>query len=126
MSMRIFGTLLLASLTLSGTGILAGCAATPTSRSTGQVADDAAITTRVKTALAKDEGLRNAMDVNVTTYQGNVQLSGFVNSPEVADRAVSIARTVPGVQRVTNSLQIASRQNRSGASAGNSNPPEQR
>ncbi len=126
MRMRIFGTLLLASLTLSGTGILAGCAATPTSRSTGQVADDAAITTRVKTALAKDEGLRNAMDVNVTTYQGNVQLSGFVNSPEVADRAVSIARAVPGVQRVTNSMQIASRQNRSGASAGNSNPAEQR
>ncbi len=122
MRLQTLGTLLLAAFAVSGTQIIAGCAATPTSRSTGQVADDATVTTRVKAALAKDEGLRNAMDVSVTTYQGNVQLSGFVNTPEVADRAVGIARSVPGVQRVTNSLQIASQQNRPGASAGSSNP----
>ncbi len=122
MRTRIFATMLLAAVTVSGTQILAGCAATPTSRSTGQVADDATITTRVKAALAKDEGLRNAMDVSVTTYQGNVQLSGFVNSPEIAQRAVRIAQSVPGVQRVTNSLQIASAQNRPGSSTGSSAP----
>jgi len=124
MGMRIISTLVFALLAASGTGILAGCAATPSSRATGQVIDDASITARVKTALAKDEGLRNALDMNVDTYNGNVQLSGFVNSPELANRAARIASTVPGVQRVTNSLQVASQ--RPGASSGSSSAPARR
>ena len=119
-AIRIF---VFALVPIFGAAILASCASTQTSRGTGQVIDDASITARVKTALAKDEGLRNAADINVTTYRGTVQLSGFVGSREVANRAGQVASTVQGVQSVRNDLQIATAQsNRPGASTGASNP----
>jgi len=118
--MSIIRTLGFVLLAVLGAGMVAGCASTPTSRATGQVIDDASITARVKTALAKDEGLRDAVDVNVDTYRGNVQLSGFVNSPDVARRAAQIARSIEGVQTVTNNLQVASQVGRRGASTGSS------
>jgi len=119
-TIRIF---VFALLSIFGAAILASCAATGSSRATGEVIDDASITARVKTALAKDEGLRNAADINVTTYRGTVQLSGFVGSREVASRAAQVASSVQGVQSVRNDLQITTAQsNRPGASTGASSP----
>jgi len=80
-----------------------GFADTEMGKSTGQYVDDATITTKVKSAIVGDAGL-SGFDINVKTYQGLVQLSGFVNSQKIADLAVADARTVAGVKEVINSL----------------------
>lgn len=77
-------------------------------RSAGVVVDDAGLTAKVKTAIAKDVGAGTAANVNVTTYQGTVQLSGFVDSSEKASQAANAARGVSGVQTVKNSIQVKS------------------
>jgi hyperosmotically inducible periplasmic protein len=85
--------------------ILSACAPTGTHRGTGEVIDDAAITTRVKTAFAADPQVK-ATEVQVETYKGTVQLSGFIDSSESAARAAQLARDVPGVKEVRNSMVI--------------------
>jgi len=93
-------------LAILGAGPLAGCASSPDRRATGQVIDDTSLTARVKTALATEAGVGEAMNVNVNTYRGTVQLSGFVESREIARRAEEIARGVDGVQSVKNDLRV--------------------
>jgi osmotically-inducible protein OsmY len=85
---------------------VAGCAADGTERSTGRVLDDSVITARVKTALIEVPQV-DALDVDVTTYRGVVQLSGFVESREQARRAEQAAQRVEGVRSVKNDLRIA-------------------
>lgn len=104
--MGYFRTVVVAMLACFGALQLAGCAATDGSRATGQVFDDGALTARVKAALAKEASLNTAKDVNVTTYRGVVQLSGFVESEDVARRAVAIAGDVDGVRSVDNALRV--------------------
>lgn len=77
-------------------------------RTAGTVVDDAGITAKVKTAIAKDVGAGTAAAVNVDTYRGQVQLSGFVDSQDKVDQAGSVARGVSGVQSVQNNLQVKS------------------
>jgi osmotically-inducible protein OsmY len=79
-----------------------------TSRSAGTVVDDAGLTARVKTAIATDVGAGTAANVNVTTYRGEVQLSGFVDSQEKKEQAETAAQRVSGVQTVKNDLQVKS------------------
>lgn len=67
--------------------------------------DDAAITAKVKALLLKDEGVKS-LDVNVETYRGTVQLSGWVRSPEQMARAEQVAASVEGVKAVRNDLQV--------------------
>jgi len=74
-------------------------------RSTGEYIDDKAISGKVKKELVADKTVR-AGDVNVQAYQGVVQLSGFVDSPEQKVLAEKIARGVPGVKDVQNSLLL--------------------
>jgi osmotically-inducible protein OsmY len=87
-----------------------GCAATNTTESTGGYIDDATITAKVKGTLAADPRLRNPvqtpLQIRVETYKGVVQLSGFVNSPDTAQRAALDASKVPGVTRVVNNLIV--------------------
>lgn len=85
--------------------ILTACAPSGTHRGTGQYIDDAAITTRVKTAFATDPQVK-ATEVQVETFKGTVQLSGFVDSAESAARAAQIAQRVPGVKEVRNSIAV--------------------
>jgi osmotically-inducible protein OsmY len=85
--------------------MLTACAPTETSRGTGQYIDDTAVTARVKAALANDPVVK-ATDVQVETFKGVVQLSGFVDSRESARQAVRLAREVPGVKDVKNSMVI--------------------
>lgn len=89
---------------------IGGCAAdrSEPSRSTGQFVDDAALTARVKTAIATDVGAASAAAINVQTYRGEVQLNGFVDSQEHAKQAASAARDVEGVRTVQNNLQVKS------------------
>jgi len=85
--------------------VFLGCAATQTSESTGQYVDNSAITTKVKAAIFNDPMLKT-MQISVESYKGEVQLSGFVNSPESARKAGEIARSVEGVVSVKNDLIV--------------------
>jgi osmotically-inducible protein OsmY len=83
----------------------AACAATRTHESTGEYVDDSVITTKVKSLLAKDDFLKS-FQISVETYQGTVQLSGFVNSQQAVDKAGQITRTVQGVKSIKNNLIV--------------------
>jgi len=99
---------LIALLAIGAGGMLSlptGCAGTSTRQSTGEYVDDAAITAKVKTALVKDPVVK-AMQVDVTTFKGNVQLSGFVDTAEQKARAGQVAGTVQGVTNVTNNITV--------------------
>lgn len=84
---------------------LAACAPTPTREGTGEYVDDSLITSKVKAAFAADPTVK-ATQVNVETFKGTVQLSGFVDSRESAEKAVEIARSVKGVKAVKNDTVI--------------------
>ena len=81
-----------------------GCASTPTQESTGEYVDDSVITTRVKAAIFHEPTLKSA-EINVETFKGVVQLSGFVNSQSDIDKAVEIARGVKGVTSFRNDMR---------------------
>jgi osmotically-inducible protein OsmY len=59
----------------------------------------------VKALLAEDDFLKS-FQIGVETYQGTVQLSGFVNSQQAVDKASEIAKGVKGVRSVKNSLIV--------------------
>jgi len=85
--------------------VFGACASTPTRESTGEYVDDSVITTKVKSQLAADDFLKS-FAIGVETFQGTVQLSGFVNSKEAADKAAEITRSVQGVKSVKNNLIV--------------------
>ena len=102
-------SLIAAAVALAAALGVAGCASDRENRqTTGQYLDDAALTAKVKTAIATDAGARTAAQVNVETYKGTVQLSGFVDNQEAAQRAVDAAKKVGGVKAVKNDLRIRS------------------
>jgi hypothetical protein len=85
-----------------------GCksTATPSVTAPGEIAtDDAALAARVKQALVADPGLRS-LPMSVATYRGVVQLSGYVDSEVQIEKALAVTRGVPGVQSVSNELQV--------------------
>jgi osmotically-inducible protein OsmY len=82
-----------------------GCAGSATRESTGEYIDDTWITTKVKAALI-DDPVAKAREVNVETFKGVVQLSGFVSSREAMDQAVVIASNIEGVTSVRNDMRI--------------------
>jgi osmotically-inducible protein OsmY len=84
---------------------IVGCAGSKVSESTGEYFDDSMVTAKVKSAILADSRLK-MMDIKVITFKGAVQLSGFVDSADVAARAVQVARTVKGVKVVNNSLVV--------------------
>lgn len=83
----------------------AGCASTTTHESTGQYVDDTALTAKVKTAILAEPSLK-ATEINVETFKGRVQLSGFVNSKEDISQAVKVAQGVKGVESVKNDMRL--------------------
>lgn len=85
--------------------VLLGCAPTAKTEGTGQYIDDTVITTKVKAAIFNDQELK-AREINVETFKGRVQLSGFVNSQADISRAVEIARGVAGVRSVQNDMRL--------------------
>ena len=84
---------------------VAGCAGGKKHESTGEYLDDSAITTKVKASILGDSKVK-VFQINVKTFKGVVQLSGFVDSSEMASRAAELARTVKGVKMVNNSLIV--------------------
>jgi hypothetical protein len=108
LSMRMPSVVFVSIMAVFGGMQLASCASQPGQRSTGQTVDDSVVTTKVKSAIAQDASVGTAMDVNVTTYRGVVQLSGFVDSQQAARRAEQIAQNVEGVRSVKNDLRVGS------------------
>ena len=84
---------------------LAGCGSTSTQSSTGQYLDDTAITTKVKAAIFNEPTLKS-MEINVETFKGRVQLSGFVSTQANASAAVNVARGVTGVRDVKDDMRL--------------------
>ena len=84
---------------------MVACASTPTKESTGEYFDDSIITTKVKAAILYDPFLKSA-EINVETFKGVVQLSGFVSSQENVKRATELAQSINGVTSVKNDMRI--------------------
>jgi osmotically-inducible protein OsmY len=84
---------------------LLGCASTAKQEGTGEYLDDTVLTTKVKAAIFNEPSLQSA-EINVETFKAVVQLSGFVSSQADIDRAVQVARSVPGVSSVKNAMRL--------------------
>lgn len=95
--------LLVATLIACSPFVVVGCASEGHERSAGAVIDDSTITTKVKAELLEEKDV-NSFDIKVQTFNGTVQLSGFVDSQWQIDKAVQIAAAVAGVRHVTNNL----------------------
>jgi len=85
--------------------VFVGCASTPKKEGTGEYIDDSTITTKVKAAIFNDPALK-VFQINVETFKGVVQLSGFVDSAQNASKAGEVARGVGGVKSVKNNLIV--------------------
>ena len=102
-----------------GPAAIAGCASTAGQQSpeadrqssaagqqtAGEAVDDSVVTAKVKAKLV-DDPVTKAYEINVETFKGAVQLSGFVDSEEARSRATQLAKDVGGVKDVKNSLQV--------------------
>ena len=84
---------------------LLGCAGTPTQEGTGEYFDDTVITSKVKASIFNEPSLKSA-EINVETFKGTVQLSGFVRSSADINKAVELARGIDGVKSVKNDMRV--------------------
>lgn len=85
--------------------ITTACVSSNNQESTGQYIDNSALTAKVKAAIFNDPSLKS-MEINVVTYKGEVQLSGFVSSVTQAEHAVDVAQKVSGVTSVKNDMRV--------------------
>ena len=102
---RVFQMLLSAALL----SFVLGCAGTghkeTNKETTGEYVDDSWITSKVKAAFVKDKTLK-ASEINVETFKGTVQLSGFVSDPGDVNHAADVARDIKGVTSVKNDIRV--------------------
>ena len=98
---RFFSAFFLALTLLTAVG----CASTHKQEGTGEYVDDSVITTKIKAAILNEPSLSSA-EINVETFKGVVQMSGFVNSRPDITKAVEIARSVKGVNSVKNDMRL--------------------
>ena len=98
---RLFTAFFLALTLLTA----AGCASTHKHEGTGEYVDDSVITSKVKAAILAEPTLSSA-EINVETFKGVVQLSGFVNSKADINKAAALARGVGGVKSVKNDMRL--------------------
>jgi osmotically-inducible protein OsmY len=87
------------------TTVVVGCSSTPTQQSAGSAVDDGVVTAKVKAALVADP-VTKAHQINVETFKGTVQLSGFVETDEARTRALQLARNVEGVRKVKDAMEV--------------------
>ena len=84
---------------------LSACAGSETKESTGQYVDNSILTAKVKAAIFNEPTLKSS-EITVETFKGEVQLSGFVSSIEQTNKAVEVAKTIPGVTVVKNDMRV--------------------
>lgn len=106
--MTIYKRISLLCLTIA-LAFVFGCAATSTREGTGGYIDDSAITAKVKSGLLGEPGM-NSNDIQVETFKGVVQLSGFVTSTAQINTAVAITRKVDGVRDVRSNMVVKGQQ----------------
>ena len=90
---------------LMASAVMTGCSSTPTQQSAGESVDDGVVTAKVKAALVADP-MTKAHQINVETFKGTVQLSGFVETDEARARALQLARDVDGVKKVKDAMEV--------------------
>lgn len=95
----------LAILAALAMAVTLGCASTAKTEGTGEYVDDTVITAKVKAAILGESTLK-ATEINVETFKGIVQLSGFVNSQSDVNKAVVVAQNVKGVKSVKNDMRV--------------------
>ncbi|MBI4515513.1 MAG: BON domain-containing protein [Deltaproteobacteria bacterium] len=88
---------------------LLGCAATAKHEGTGEYVDDTVITAKVKAAAVNEPSLKSS-EINVESFKGTVQLSGFVSAQADINKAVEVARNVKGVKSVKNDMRVKGQQ----------------
>ena len=98
---NLFGSFFLVILLAS----FLGCASTSKQEGTGEYFDDSVITAKVKAEILREPSLKST-EINVETFKGVVQLSGFVSSQADINKAVAVAHTVKGVTSVKNSMLV--------------------
>ena len=92
-------------LSIAAVAGIMGCASTAKTEGTGEYVDDTVITAKVKSAILGQPGLKSA-EINVETFKGIVQLSGFVTSQDSVNLAMTTARGVKGVSSVKNDMRV--------------------
>lgn len=85
--------------------LIMSCSAGPGAESTGEFLDSTTTTTKVKASLLDELGT-SGFAVKVKTYKDEVQLSGFVNTTRIKQRAGAIAAGVDGVKNVRNDIIV--------------------
>ena len=103
-NLKLFSTIIPAILLAT----TLGCASTSTREGTGEYIDDTVITAKVKAAVLNEPTLKST-EVNVETFKGIVQLSGFVKDPGDVQKAGEVARGVKGVTSVKNDIRVKGR-----------------
>jgi osmotically-inducible protein OsmY len=86
-----------------------GCASTTKHESSGEYIDDSVITTKVKAEIFRNDSLKSS-EINVETFKGVVQLSGFVSSQADINKAIEVSRSVKGVISVKNDMRVKGKQ----------------
>ena len=92
-------------MAVASIALAVGCAGSPKQEATGEYAGDVFITTKVKAALFNEPTLKST-EINVETFKGRVQLSGFVSTQANASTAVTVARGVAGVVDVKDDMRL--------------------
>ena len=103
--MKNYTRLVASVLSITALALTMGCASTAKTEGTGEYFDDTVLTTKVKSAIFEQPTLKSA-EINVETFKGVVQLSGFVSSHDNANLAVATAKGVKGVSSVKNDMRI--------------------
>lgn len=103
--MKYFTQLFFASFLALTLLTMTGCGSTQKQEGTGEYIDDTVITTKVKAAILNEPTLK-AAEINVETFKGVVQLSGFVSSATSINKAIEVTRGVTGVKSVKNSMHL--------------------
>ena len=104
----LMALLALSSVACSSTSETRGNDAERAGAKAGRVIDDSVITGKVKAALIADPTTK-AHQIEVETFKGTVQLSGWVDTDTARERATEVARNIEGVRDVKNSLGLRNR-----------------
>lgn len=103
--MKHLGKYTIAVLIILSALSLAGCAAKDKQQTVGAYIDDSTITMQVKAEIFDDPGLRFS-EINVETFDGIVQLSGFVSTQLEINKAMQMTRNIQGVKSVKNDMEL--------------------